>query len=369
MNKVHFPNLNSLRLIAALLVLVHHVEQLKSLFGFKNHWTNTSIVLIGRLGVILFFVLSGFLITYLLLMEEKLAKTISIIDFYKRRILRIWPLYYLLIVFGIFILNNITIFRVPGLTEIVYKNIILKLVLFLLFFPNVVLFFIGPVAYVSQTWSVGVEEQFYLLWPWLMRKTKNKKVIFIWVIVIYLFIKIGCFFFTKTNFNYTYIAEFFIFWDHFNIDCMAVGGILAYLYFINSSVLKYFYLKASQIIIFSLTVLLVLFGQPLGLLGSELYGLLFSLIILNLATNKSCIINLEYKLLSYLGKVSYGLYMYHPIAIVFVLKLLILYKIDNDILQYVFSLLLTIVISVVSYELFEKRFIKMKFRFSKIISG
>ena len=62
MNKIYFPNLNGLRFLAALLVIIHHVEQLKGVFGLPNFFQNPFIQVIGKLGVILFFVLSGFLI-------------------------------------------------------------------------------------------------------------------------------------------------------------------------------------------------------------------------------------------------------------------------------------------------------------------
>ena len=68
---LHFPNLNALRAIAALLVLIHHIEQFKNVFKLDNYWNIPFIQVIGKLGVVLFFFLSGFLITYLLMNEEK----------------------------------------------------------------------------------------------------------------------------------------------------------------------------------------------------------------------------------------------------------------------------------------------------------
>ena len=91
--KIYFPNLNGLRFIAAFLVIIHHVEQIKSISKIENFWGAIPFIgIIGKLGVILFFVLSGFLITYLLLAEENTFKKISIKKFYMRRILRIWPI-------------------------------------------------------------------------------------------------------------------------------------------------------------------------------------------------------------------------------------------------------------------------------------
>src|SRR5262245_23508948 len=108
--KIYFPNLNGLRFIAAFLVIIHHLEQFKLTFKMDNYWNVPFIEPIGRLGVVLFFVLSGFLITYLLLAEENIKGGISIKSFYVRRILRIWPLYFLIVLLGLWILPNISIF-------------------------------------------------------------------------------------------------------------------------------------------------------------------------------------------------------------------------------------------------------------------
>ena len=74
MNRIYFPSLNGLRFIAAFLVIIHHVETFKSFLGLTNYRSLSFIYIIGELGVVLFFVLSGFLITYLLLTEGKTNK-------------------------------------------------------------------------------------------------------------------------------------------------------------------------------------------------------------------------------------------------------------------------------------------------------
>src|SRR5262245_16271974 len=103
-DRIYFRNLNGLRFIAALLVIIHHIEQLKYIFGMPNNFSSSFVQIIGELGVILFFVLSGFLITYLLLEEEKRTDTIAVRNFYLRRILRIWPLYFLIVIIALAIL-------------------------------------------------------------------------------------------------------------------------------------------------------------------------------------------------------------------------------------------------------------------------
>src|SRR5690606_9574635 len=90
-----FPNLNALRFFAALLVIFHHGEVIRAKYGFLSFET-TSFFMNGGSAVKFFFVLSGFLITYLLLKEKKERK-VHIGYFYARRILRIWPLYFLLV--------------------------------------------------------------------------------------------------------------------------------------------------------------------------------------------------------------------------------------------------------------------------------
>lgn len=91
-NSIHFPGLNNLRFIAAMGVLIFHVELKKQLLGFKFYYMH-QLINLGDVSVTLFFVLSGFLITYLLLAEREQTGTVAVKKFYTRRILRIWPLY------------------------------------------------------------------------------------------------------------------------------------------------------------------------------------------------------------------------------------------------------------------------------------
>src|SRR5258706_10825177 len=92
--KVYFKNLDGIRFFAALFVLLQHS------FGFRKMYTSSGFAFLdkcfeytGILGVNLFFILSAFLISYLLLMEKDATPTVSYRNFYIRRILRIWPLY------------------------------------------------------------------------------------------------------------------------------------------------------------------------------------------------------------------------------------------------------------------------------------
>ena len=369
MNKVYFPNLNGLRFIAALLVIIHHVEQFKSLLGYENHKPNVIVNGIGKLGVILFFVLSGFLITYLLLAEEEETKTISVKDFYIRRILRIWPLYYLVIVLSFFIFSRISFLEISHWSALLFERFSLKLILFIVFLPNLALITFPPVPYASQAWSVGVEEQFYFLWPVLMKKVKNKAFVLYSVIISYLFIFLVGFPILKLFYwsNYIQVVKEFM---HFcNIDCMAIGGVFALYLFKKNKILAFFYHKYVQLFTLIAVIGLIISGYSIPYVYVEIMAVLFGVIILNLASNLNCIMKLEYRPINYLGKISYGLYMFHPLGIIISLKVLNHMGTRNIILQYFFCILLTTVIAGISYHFFESYFIRKKAQFSKILSG
>lgn len=105
------------------------------------------------------------------------------------------------------------------------------------------------------------------------------------------------------------------------------------------------------------------------------YGTLFLIIIMNASGNPSSLVRLEFRWLNFLGKISYGIYMYHMMCIVFVLHVvtntigirnLTLWE---NILVYSLSITLSIFISYLSYEFFEKRFIHLKKKVTRVISG
>ncbi len=368
--KIYFPNLNGLRFIAAFLVIIHHIEQIKSFSKIENYWGSIPFVgIIGKLGVVLFFVLSGFLITYLLLTEEHSFKNISIRKFYIRRILRIWPLYFLIIILAFFVLPNINLFTWPGYgKEVVFSNLLLKLFLYAIFFPNLVLSLLGIVPYASHTWSIGTEEQYYLVWPIILKYfKKNRITLMLFIIVSYL--AFGKILSTHYADNLPFKSVIKAFWSTFNIDCMAIGGIYAILLFQKNKFLE----VITNDILFYLTITLVIFlmikGVYIPYIHYEFYSVLFGIIILNFATNDKIKITLENKFLNYLGNISYGVYMYHPIGIVLALTISVRINFTTNWLIYPLSFAFTILLAGFSYKYFESFFLKFKNKFSNIISG
>lgn len=377
--RVYFPNLNSIRFVAALAVMIHHIELTKYWFGQPNIYTSSFVGgVFGQLGIILFFVLSGFLITYLLLAEQQATDTISIKNFYIRRILRIWPLYYFIVILGLFILPHIKAMAVPGYTEQIHDHFLSKTLMFFSFIPDVAYAMYKHVPYAEQAWSVGVEEQFYVIWPLLIalvvrqKKTLN---MLIGVIGFYTAIKIISIVLNNKYDSNIAINEFYQFWQNFSIDCMAIGGIGAYvLFYKKEKVLKVLYNKYLQIALYVIVFVITIKGLDVPYFTYQLYSLIFIILILNLASNPKSILNLEHKPLNYLGKISYGLYMYHNIVLAACLKFLLyegitLNSIWGNILYYAVAITVTVIIASLSYEYFEKWFITAKVKYSKIVSG
>ena len=99
-----FRGLNSLRFFAAFFVVIGHIPLNQESVGLP-HPNYGALFFRGEPAVAFFFVLSGFLITYLLLQERRTTGSVDVMNFYVRRICRIWPVYFLVIAFGLFFYN------------------------------------------------------------------------------------------------------------------------------------------------------------------------------------------------------------------------------------------------------------------------
>lgn len=371
---IFFPSLNGIRALAASMVIVHHIEMVKSNMGMSVYKLPGDI---GGLGVTLFFVLSGFLITYLLFAEQQQTGTIQIKNFYIRRILRIWPLYYLIVVLSFFLFSQVI--YPEGMAEL-QKHYWIKFVLNIFLMANVSHACIGKVPLGSNLWSVGTEEQFYLIWPWLVKKLKSNGV----PLLIAIMVILGLSRILLSQYVYAGALEgtrrymFFLlqFLNLFRIDCMAMGALGAWiLFFKKGQILKFIFHKATQVIVWIACITSFVMGITyFDTMNHIIYSFFFIIILMNLAANKSTMVSLENKVLNFLGKISYGLYVYHFIAVIVILKLLNKYiQFNNAAIQniviYVFVFVLSIVISSLSYRFIEKPLLRMKSRFTNIISG
>jgi peptidoglycan/LPS O-acetylase OafA/YrhL len=378
--RVYFKGIDGLRAIGSLTVVFGHIELTKSDFSIPNllhipYYKYTS----GHLGVVLFFVLSGFLITYLLMEEKQKFKTISIKRFYFRRILRIWPIYYLILFLLLFLFPNIINLSYnakPNLSNL--SETYPTLMIFFLMAPNLMSFGIPGIGGGFHLSSIGTEEQFYLFWPWIIKWFKN---IMIPLILIFCFIALApnfCdylvnHFFIKGTYVYVFFENLRVFFQLFKVDCMALGGIFAYIYFNKKTkLLKFLFNKYVQIIALFFGFGFWIIGVRVHFFKDEFYAIFFAIIILNTAVNPKKIISFDYKWLNYIGKISYGMYVYHWIIILFVLNFTIQMKENSvlfNMLFYCGSIGLTILVSHFSFFKFESYFLKFKDKFALIKSN
>jgi len=368
-NSIHFPGLNNLRFIAAMGVLIFHVELKKQLLGFKFYYMH-QLINLGDVSVTLFFVLSGFLITYLLLAEREQTGTVAVKKFYTRRILRIWPLYYLILILGFFVLPNIAIFQIPT-SGLVNTGDTIQLSLFFLLFANIGFIVYGNVAYIDQTWSVAVEEQFYLVWPFIIKIFKRILPALLFIIILFGLLRVV---FNHLFYKAEIYHNFYWFFKYTRIDTMAIGGLFAYMLFNNyRKTLALIYNIYVQIITVILLLILLFSGYPLPYIHQQVYALLFGIVIINAAANGRSLLSGKLKVLDYLGKISYGIYMYHNIMVVVSLKLCAWYFNRSSTLflitSYLVAILLTLLISHLSYRYFERFFLSLKKKFTVVSSS
>ncbi len=355
-------------------MIITHVELFKGNFGFTSYWSNPFFFSLGSLAVYFFFVLSGFLITYLLLIEKEKFGKIEIRKFYFRRILRIWPLYYLILIIGFFVLPQFNLFKIGYLEDSFYQNFSFNLLLYLLILPNVAFSLFPSVPYIGQAWSIGVEEQFYIIWPLLLSKSKSiikTMLIIIFVLVFFKILVLLLGKFSATTFWYEPL-KLLVAMSKF--ECMAIGGIGAYLLYTNNSLLRIIYMPLVFLVSILVSILLIYFTPDRLQDGIHLvYSILFLQIILFVAKQQSSSL-FENKLFNYLGKISYGIYMYHFMVIPFCLNIYLKHFAFNSIVLenlfiYGATILITLLMSAISYTFFESRFIKLKSQYARVKSG
>jgi peptidoglycan/LPS O-acetylase OafA/YrhL len=362
--KIFFPGLNELRALAAIIVIAGHIESMKAYLGFPSKdWSPIP----GILGVVLFFTLSGFLITTLLLNEIAYSSKVNIRNFYVRRVLRIWPLYFLVIGISILIFNKISIFQIPDVTQAFYDSLDIRtLGLFLLVLPNFVSI---DIPYAGQIWSIGVEQQFYFVQPLIVNFVRNKHLL-IAVLGGLIFSKEALVFIENRldiSINSIFVHQ------SSSYGLLAIGCLGAVLFDLYPQfVKKYLHNTFTQIMS---VCAFIIFIVVINVTGQELvvdlryHALVFIIIILNAATNPSSFLNLKSKVLDYLGQISYGIYMYHAMAMAVAIRIADYFvePFENvaifNLLVYFFTIAITLLVSALSYRYFETFFLERKKRF------
>jgi len=368
-----FQGLNALRFIAAFLVLIHHGETIKRKNGIENYeWLG--LFRNGGNAVTFFFVLSGFLITYLLLKESGKTGDVNVKNFYIKRILRIWPLYFLLVFIGTIGLPIIFHFlKVPYIMPYTFEQ---SWYFFVFFLPGLVTFYFGH-HFLEPLWSIGVEEVFYLFWAPFYKICKNRIFILLLIVIMIkiLLSLVGIYLIPNELFNYLV--------NTFQFEAMAIGGIGAYfLYTKGPSLTQLAIFKISfQVILILLIIVYLIFHSNIDnpywnfffktpILSRFIINFLFIYVIICVSVIDNSIIKLRSRILSFLGEISYGIYMYHMLIIFATILFLKKYLMQMSsfsvlIVFYSVTTILTIIISSLSKYLFENHFLKLKNKLDK----
>jgi peptidoglycan/LPS O-acetylase OafA/YrhL len=286
--EIYFEQLNGIRFIAVFLVLLDHWLIPINPFSF-----------LGHLGVVIFFVLSGFLITRILFQNSddvrinKSSPAVKIIRFIYRRSLRIFPIYFLLLFIGaLFSLSNFYEFW-P----------------FLLFYiPNFYIILHGTwLGIWDHLWSLAVEEQYYLLFPYFIGTRLS-------------FFLGATHAMKENNWMWWYVNPLSA------VDCFGLGGVLAYLYHYKQAYFQTIrYLKIGLIlsllgfvlVLYLSTITLYPHDNIWSIVYERLLGAILAFFLIALCLRKQPWILsafLKDKMVSYLGQISYGIYLYHNLV-------------------------------------------------------
>jgi peptidoglycan/LPS O-acetylase OafA/YrhL len=377
--RFYLPELDSIRFFAFLSVFIYHsVVRDQSFFiqsGFPRALARFLAVVpkAGNFGLDMFFALSAYLLTTLLLREKDLCSTIDVRKFYLRRILRIWPLYFFMIALALVVSHF-------DATE---KMDLFHAFLFAVFMGRIAMAYYGPIpTFAAPLWSVSVEEQFYLVWPWVVRRSTR------FIVAVSCLSLLVCFAARSfIEFGGLPAQSLFRAW-FWRIDPIVYGALLAvYLtartprlrnwqrYLLIAVGLLFVYLGASWADdVNSLRPVAQLFFLPLADIGC--------IVILAACIGISDGVVgpfLRLRSLVYLGRISYGLYAYHAMVLWMMSDRATAWlqlhvgRLHHGQLWFLLSfevaaLTLIVLISLASYHLFESPILRVKERFALIPS-
>jgi peptidoglycan/LPS O-acetylase OafA/YrhL len=378
--KVYLPGLNGIRFVAASAVIFHHIEQGKETVGLPSLYTEAHPLVLkaGGLGVTLFFVLSGFLISYLLLTEIKVTGTVQIRNFYIRRVLRIWPLYFLIVLLAWVLLPTLQLFEFPLFRNPFGPDYLSRISFFLLLSPQLAFPRLVTPTLAGPLWSVGVEEHFYAFWPLLVRGFKGKILLpCLGVLLLFVFLRVDVRYAQRlwkegdTAELLTYFKNV-LYWTRFG--CMAIGGIGAWLCLTHPARIRWLFRRDVQLLVMAGLASCLASGTSFRLIEHEFYSVFFVILIMNVSHNPASLLRLENPVFNFMGEISYGLYVYHWFVIVAVLNILgRMGGIGSPVLRnlVVYTLVggVTTAVAALSYRLLERPFLRMKNSFAVILSG
>jgi len=300
MHRQYLANLNGLRAISVFMVMIGHAITLQGEVGgypvVDLPWLPPS-----KFGVVMFFCISGVLITHLLERERAEAGSINVWRFYLRRALRIWPLYFLIAIPALALNEH---FAGTSLHTDLTQND------YLLIFSGLTGFGDRPL-FMGQSWSISIEETFYIAFPLMLAFFSRRALIVVLLLVCFSaeLLDLSC--------GHCALAQRFsgpaVFYGCIAIGCLA--------YLVRSPrVDKMLFSPWTQIAAFGAIAYMNWAGfAGRGFHGYRWHALAYSVIIINCAFNEKTLLRLESRLTKFLGEISYGLYMYHVMVACFVI--------------------------------------------------
>lgn len=348
----YIKGFDGLRAISILMVLCTHLGLYDSweLTGWQFGLSNS---ISGAAGVNVFFTISGFLITTLLLNEKKRTGTIGYKNFIIRRFLRLLPtllLFYAVILFLI----------ITGSLDIKISALLISFCYAYNFVPNRLYY-----SELGHTWSLAVEEQFYVFWPWVLYFFRKNGLLviaatlfFLALVAIYFVPNIRVEFHGRAYF----IGESFHA-DRFFLPAIApimIGSAFAVFNFFNAVQVQNIISKTPIKIVFILLIFSA-FLIPIGLINYSFVfqALGYGSLLLYIAHHQSAIITgiFEWKPLAFIGKISYGIYVWQG---------LFLGTGPGGklwIQQPVINIVLTFLVATISFYFIEKKVLQLKSKF------
>lgn len=314
------------------------------------------IVMSGTFGVDLFFVLSSYLITTLLLREIDFRGKVDLGRFYLRRTLRIWPLYFLFLAVCFFLQQYITSAHVKGA----------QLLPFFYFLGNYAIIRNPRIfSFILHLWSISVEEQFYLVWALFLRWVKASW--FPLLAILAILFTMG----TRLTMLYRHGSVVF-FWVSTltRLDSLAMGVLLACgAIFAKEIRWRWFWVTgATVVLVADEMVLPVAHRTVVSVTVGYLVVALACTVIVKSALGIRLSDGRLARAVVYLGKISYGLYVWHWLIIQLMNRWLPGTQLSRNIVRISASMAVSILVAAVSYEFYEKWFVSIKNRFTYVIS-
>ena len=360
-SRPYFKEIDALRFAAFALIFLSHTFVSGDADALRAGWYAEASARAGAglTALEFFFVLSGFLITRLIFEEQERGGGFDFKKYFVRRSLRIWPLYFFTVMLGYAVaLSGHASHELPPW----YHFVFFTLNFYVAKNGTAFLFFL------VFLWTIAVEEQFYIFWG-LMMKWGRKYFTELCAGMIMLSL-----FFRAMNFR----DEYGMFANTASVcGDFAVGALLARMSFYRTAFFERMVNVPRWMIVLVYTALIcclvfyrsIFMDYAAVVFERLIFSLLFGFAILEQVFAKNSFFKSgNSRVLIYLGKISYGLYIFHGIVIAFFSKLAAQYHWDGNkwsvlLVNPLIILLLTILFSVVSYELFEKRILKLKQRF------